>query len=47
MKKYKISAYINGIKHEKIVMARSKEDATDIGWSLFCVDSVYVSEVKE
>lgn len=47
MKKYEITAYINGVKKSRIVKAKNKADAEKIGWELFDVDSIYVSEVEE
>ena len=46
MKKYEISAYIDGVKKTRIVEAESKEVAVEIGWELFDADSIYVSEVE-
>ena len=45
MKKYKITAYIDGVKKTRTVEAESKEAAEEIGWELFDADSIYVSEV--
>lgn len=47
MKKYKISAYIDGVKKSRIVVARNEAEAERIGWELFDADSIYVSEVQE
>lgn len=44
MKKYKITAYIDEIKKTKIVEAKTKDEAEQIGWELFDADSIYVSE---
>ena len=45
MKKYKITAYIDGVKQSRTVEAENKEEAEKIGWELFDADSIYVSEV--
>lgn len=47
MKKYEITAYIGGVKKSRIVKAKNKAEAEQIGWELFDVDSIYVSEVEE
>lgn len=47
MKKYKISAYIDGVKKSRIIEAKNKAEAEQIGWELFDADSIYVSEVDE
>ena len=47
MKKYKITAYIGGVKKSRTVEAKNKAEAEQIGWELFDVDSIYVSEVEE
>lgn len=44
MKKYSITAYIDGIKKTKIVEAKNEREAEQIGWELFIVDSIYVCE---
>lgn len=45
MKKYKITAYIDGVQKSRTVEAESKEAAEEIGWELFDADDIYVSEV--
>lgn len=45
MKKYRISYYVDGIKHSRIIEAKSKDDALNEAWSLIDADDVYVSEV--
>lgn len=45
LKKYTISAYIDGVKKTRTVEAESKAEAKRIGWELFDADSIYVSEV--
>lgn len=44
MKKYKITAHIDGIKKTKVIEASNKEEAKRIGWELFDADTIYVSE---
>lgn len=46
MKKYEITAYIDGIKKTKIVEAKNEREAEQLGWELFIVDSIYVSEAQ-
>lgn len=45
MKKYRISYYINGVKHEYIIKARNYDEAKEIGWEYN--DDIYVEEVTE
>lgn len=45
MKKYRISYYINGVKHEHIVEAPNRAEAEEIGWSFH--DDIWVEEVTE
>lgn len=47
MKKYTISAYIDGVKKTRTVDAENKAEAERIGWELFDADDIYVSEVKD
>lgn len=47
LKKYKITAYIDEVKHSRIVEAESFEEAQRLGWELFNVYSIYVEEVTE
>lgn len=47
MKKYEITAYIDGVKHSRIVEAESSEEAKRLGWEMFDTDSIYVEEVTE
>lgn len=47
LKKYEISVRINGIKKTTIVEAKNKAEATEIGWSMFDVDSIYVTEIED
>ena len=47
MKKYEITAYIDGVKHSRIVEAESSEEAKRIGWEMFEADSIYVEEVAK
>ena len=47
MKKYEITAYLDGVKKSRIVEAESKEAAKEIGWELFDADDIYVSEVTK
>ena len=46
MKKYEITAYIDDVKKSRIVEAKNKEEAKEIGWELFDADSICVSEVE-
>lgn len=46
MKKYEISAHIDGVKKKRIIEAENKAEAERIGWELFDADDIYVSEVK-
>ena len=45
MKKYRISFYLNGIKHEHIVWAPNRSEALKLGWEF--ADDVWVEEVSE
>ena len=47
LKKYTISAYIDGVKKTRTVEAESKDAAEEIGWELFDADSINVSEVQK
>jgi hypothetical protein len=47
MKKYEITAYIDGVKYSKIVEAKSSEEAKKLGWEMFDTDSIYVEEVAK
>ena len=47
MKKYEITAYIGGVKKSRIVVAKDRAEAKEIGWELFDADSIYVDEVQE
>lgn len=47
MKRYEISFYEGGVKHSRIVTARSRDEALKIAWSLTDAESVNVEEVKE
>lgn len=47
LKKYTISAHIDGVKKSRIVEAENKEEAKKIGWELFDADSINVSEVTK
>ena len=44
---FKVSARINGIKESIVVDAFDKDDAAEYGYSKWCVDDVWVEEVKE
>jgi hypothetical protein len=46
MKKYEITAYIDGVKKSRVVKAENIDEAKKIGWELFDADSIYVSEVE-
>ncbi len=46
MKKYEITAYIDGVKKTRIVEAENEKAAKEIGWELFDADDIYVSEVE-
>ena len=45
MKRYKISFYLSGIKHEHIVWASNRDDALKLGWDF--ADDVWVEEVND
>lgn len=45
MKKYKITAYLDGVQKSRTIEAEDKAEAERIGWELFDADDIYVSEV--
>lgn len=44
--KYEISAYEDGVKKSRVIEAKDREEAKQIGWEIFDADSIYVEEVK-
>ena len=45
MTKYEISAYIGGVKHTEYVYASNYNAALELGFEIFPVDDIYVTEV--
>lgn len=45
-KKYKITYYIDGVQHTKIIEAVNRDEAMKIAWSIIDADDLCVSEVK-
>ena len=43
---YRVSAYEDGVKKSRIVEAKDKEEAKQIGFEIFYADDIYVEEVK-
>lgn len=44
--KYKVSAYEDDVKKSRIIEAKDKEEAKQIGLEIFWADDIYVEEVK-
>ena len=45
-KKYEVTAYENGVKKTRVVVARDKKEAESIGFEIFYADSIYVEEIE-